>query len=165
MEMEVEMKKATRSNIMQQDQYGVHIMRRKNVLIFFFLLAVMTLATVQGQCENWKEFQEDENITWYYDKDSIHYPQQKKILGLMVRNKEIVNVWTREKLKVSGKIGNASLSTIYCATRQYVNEIHAEVNKILGIEGQEVYTPHGLETRFTIKPGSFYESLLKKVCP
>lgn len=60
-------------------------------------LGVMTLSPLQGQCENWKKFFEDGDGTYYYDKDSIHYRQQKKILGLTVKNKEIVNVWTKIK--------------------------------------------------------------------
>jgi hypothetical protein len=84
----------------------------------YVLLALMILAPSQGQCENWKEYFKDGSTVWQYDKDSIHYPHLKKtIFGLTARNKEIVNVWQRQIDKKSGKIGDSSLMTIYCATR------------------------------------------------
>jgi hypothetical protein len=125
-------------------------MLQKMIFIFCFLLAVMILTASQGQCENWKEFFKDGDTAWYYDKDSIHYPKQKKsIFGLTVQNKEIVNVWTRRGFGVS------ILTQIYCVERECEGcgrLIFPDSNKIYGI-------------RESIEPGSWGESLLKKVCP
>ena len=124
----------------------------KTIFIFCFLLAVMTLTASQGQCENWKEFFKTGDTAWYYDKDSIHYPQKKKILGLIVRNKEIVNVWTRHK--GSAGFGEAILTRIYCVERE--------------CDGCGDWIPDSKKlsvSRDPIEPGSRGESLLKKVCP
>lgn len=120
-------------------------MHPKMFIISFFLLAALTLSPSQGQCENWKEFFKDGDTIWQYDRDSIHYPQQKKILGLTVRNKDIVNIWIRwidKKYR-----GPAFIERIYCVERELGN-------------------PFNLNLRDEpIKPGSQEESLLKKICP
>ena len=126
-------------------------MLRKRIFIFCFLLTVMTLAPSTGQCENWKEFFKDGDTAWQYDKDSIHYPKEKKILGLTVRNKEIVNVWIQ-----SGRSGEVIIVRVYCVEREcdgcggLIDPDH--LKKLSG-------------RREPIQPGSWGESLLKKVCP
>jgi hypothetical protein len=126
----------------------------KKISIFGFLLAVIVLTTSQGQCENWKEFFKDSDEIWQYDKDSIHYPQQKKIMGLTVRNKEIVNVSTRNNSGRNEKMGEAWMVRVYCVERECV--------------GCGLFDPWFKKlsgSREPIEPGSLYESLLKKVCP
>jgi len=128
-------------------------MLRKKILIFCFLLALMTLAASQGQCENWKEFIKNGDGTYYYDKDSIHYPVKKKILGLTVQNKDIVNVWTRWVPK-SGESGEGYLTRIYCVERE--------------CDGCGLIYPDSKKppvSRDPMAPGSGGESLLKIVCP
>lgn len=136
-------------------------MLRKKILIFCFLLALMTLTTSRGQCENWKEFFKDSDTIWQYDKDSIHYPKTKKnIFGLTVRDKEIVNVWTRIKSRTSGEI-DATLKRIYCVERECVG-----CEFVGGLNWRNPDNPNELAgSRTTIVPGSWGESLLKKVCP
>lgn len=130
-------------------------MLRKWIFIFCFLLAVMTLTSSQGQCENWKEYFQDNETTYYYDKDSIHYPQQKKILGITVRNKEIVNVWTRWTSKKDVYTSYTLLKQIYCEERECKGCGFID-SRVKGVEGYE---------KEPIKPSSEAESLLKKVCP
>lgn len=129
-------------------------MLRKRILIICFLLAAMTLAPSTGQCENWKEFFKDGDTTWQYDKDSINYPQQKKIMGLTVRNKKIVDVWTRW-IEKSGRSGKVSIVRVYCVERECD-----------GCGGLILWDSKKLSgRREPIEPGSWGESLLKKVCP
>lgn len=126
------------------------------LFMFCFLLAVMVLAPSQGQCENWKEFFKDGNGVWQYDKDSIHYPKQKKTLfGLTVRNKEIVNVWVRYE-----KSGSGQMTRIYCAERECDNCGFSFGSVNPWIESEKISVE-----RESIKPGSWGEGLLKKVCP
>jgi hypothetical protein len=76
--------------------------------IFFFLPVVMIFVPLQGscgnwgkyskygyvvwqdnapseeQCKNWKDYFKEGYVAWQYDKNSIHYPKQKKnIWGIM----------------------------------------------------------------------------------
>lgn len=143
-------------------------MLQKMIFIFSFLLALVFLAPSQGQCENWKEYFKDGDGTYYYDKDSIHYPKyHKSILG-PAKNKEIVNVWIRDKFKNSEKIGNAYLLTIYCATREFEfkDELDEWNYELKDNSGERVHPANDYKkVRFTMKPGSQYESLLKKECP
>lgn len=117
--------------------------------MIFFLVSCS-----QSDGANWKEYFQDSEGTYYYDKDSIHYPQQKKTLfGITVQNKEIVNVWTRNTYKDGNH--DARLKQIYCAERAckgcgLINPWEK------GVEGYK---------KAPIEPGSMYESLLKKVCP
>jgi hypothetical protein len=121
---------------------------------------MMTLTTSIGHSENWKKYYENDDNICYYDKDSIHYPKQKKsIFGLTVRDKEIVNVWTRSKYKESGKTGYSHLTIIYCATR-YFDSRSPDSRSIDGPINLLDDFMHG-----PIKPGSIEESLLEKVCP
>ena len=121
-------------------------MLREKTLIFCFLLTVMTFLTSYGQCENWKEFFNNSNSTWYYDKDSIHYPKQKKnIFGFTVQNKEIVNIWIRNK--DSEGFGEPIITRIYCVERECdgcSNLIFPDSNKLSGIQ-------------YPIEPGSRVE--------
>jgi len=116
----------------------------------------MVLTTSQGQCENWKKFFKAGDRTWYYDKDSIHYPQQKKILGLTVRNKEIVNVWIR--YKESAGFGESILTRIYCRERECDG---CDLNDL----DLNPWSKKPSGSREPIEPGSPHETLLKKVCP
>ncbi|MDO9229759.1 MAG: hypothetical protein Q7U03_09355 [Syntrophales bacterium] len=125
-----------------------------NKFISFFLLALMVLAPLQGQCEDWKEYFNDGVGTFYYDKDSIHYPEQKKILGFTVKNKEIVNVWTKIKYRASGE-NDTQLTRIYCLERECMN-CAGMVN---------LFSKELSGRKEPIEPGSWGESLLKKVCP
>lgn len=130
-------------------------MLQKGFFIVCLLLALMVLTTSQGQCENWKEFFKDGNRTCYYDKDSIHYPKLKKtIFGLTVRDKEIVNVWTRDKGERSG---DALLTRIYCVEREC--DGYCSNGGLVFPDNELSGSPE------LIKPGSWGESLLKKVCP
>jgi hypothetical protein len=60
-----------------------------------FIVAILMLAGIfflisclQSEGANWKEFFQDDYGIYYYDKDSIHYPQQKKTLFcLTAKNK------------------------------------------------------------------------------
>ena len=129
-------------------------MIRKTIFIFCLLLTAMALTPSQGQCENWKEFFRVGDTIWQYDKDSINYPEQKKyIFGFALRNKEIINVLTRNTTLKN----YPSLVRIYCTER-----------KCVGCEKDRIYNPFDkgpsgdLEP---IEPGSWGESLLKKVCP
>lgn len=136
----------------------------RNIIFIFFSMAIMILAPSLGQCENWKEFFKDGDGTWQYDKDSIHYPEQKKIFGLMVQNKQIVNVWTRW-IEKSGKIWESSMERIWCVERERYS---SGVPQIFGPEYfglPKNYVPRDLNVRESIVPGSLHESLLKKVCP
>jgi hypothetical protein len=143
-------------------------MLRKGLFAFCFLLAVMTLTPSQGQCENWKEFHKDGDRIWYYDKDSIHYPQTKKnIFGLTVQNKEIVNVWTY--YKESAGFSDSRITRIYCAERvcqgcgfmkQDPSSLQRDDLKFLDLQYKGPDGP-----REPIEPGSGGESLLKKICP
>ena len=126
----------------------------KMIFIFCFFVAVMTLSPSQGQCENWKEFFKDGDSTYYYDKDSIHYPQQKKILGFTVNNKEIVNVWTKIKYRASGE-NDTQLTRIYCLERECMNCV-GMVN---------LFSKELSGRKEPIEPGSRGESLLINVCP
>ncbi|MDO9229758.1 MAG: hypothetical protein Q7U03_09350 [Syntrophales bacterium] len=131
-------------------------MLRKKTLIFCLLLALMTLTTSRGQCENWKEYFKDSDGTWQYDKDSIHYPKTKKnILGLTVRNKDIVNVWTRNINEKNENVTlfGAELVNMYCVERECIGD---------GCSWESKHFPN---RRLPIAPGSLGESLLKKVCP
>ena len=130
------------------------LMFRKGLFIFFFLLAVMVLTPSWGQCENWKEYFKDGDGIWQYDNDSIHFPEHKKVLGIKVQNKNIVNVWTRIKYRVSGEI-DSQLTRIYCVERECMDcfgMINLFSKKLSG-------------RRDPIEPGSRGESLLRKVCP
>ena len=146
-------------------------MLRKKILIFCFLLALMTLSPSQGQCENWKEFFKGNDIACQYDMDSIHYPQQKKILGITVRNKEIVNVWIRCSGTLPEKqegFGESILTRFYCVERQYKGGLG--LFRLPGIDGYISWGPlpsvsNDRVKPYPIEPGSPYESLLKKVCP
>jgi hypothetical protein len=116
----------------------------------------MIFTASQGQCENWKEFFKDGDGTWQYDKDSIHYPKTKKnFLGLTVRDKNIVNVWTQP---INGKEGPCffckGVVTIKCAERT-----------CSGADGCSWEVKFFPNNWFSIEPGSRGESLLKKVCP
>lgn len=131
-------------------------MIRKRFFMFCFLLAVMVLNASQGQCENWKKYFENNRGKYFYDKDSIHYPKQKKTLfGITVQNKEIVNVWVRW---TSNKGGYTRLRQIYCAERlckacdsgDYIDPW------VMAIERYD---------KEPILPASEAEHLLKKVCP
>jgi hypothetical protein len=136
-------------------------MLRKLIFMLCFILAVMALIPALGQCENWKEFYKDGGEIWQYDKDSIHYPEQKKnIFGITVRDKNIVNVWIR--IGKSGGFEEAFLTRIYCIERKCSGW---DCDK----DGVDIRDPYGKELfdklRDPIKPGSKYEILLKKVCP
>lgn len=127
-------------------------MLRKRFLMFCFLLAVMVLTASQGQCENWKKYFEKNNEKYFYDKDSIHYPQQKKsLLGITVKNKEIVNVWVRRNKEEGGR-----LRQIYCAERLCKG---CFMYFVFGDEKVENFK------KVPIEPGSEAEKLLKIVCP
>jgi len=131
------------------------MMHRNMVFIIFFSMVVMIFTTSWGQCENWKEFFKDGDGVWYYDKDSIHYPKTKIILGLTVQNKEIVNVWTR--YKESAIFGKSNLTQIYCMERVCEGCASGPFDPDTN--------SRGFARRESIEPGSWGESLLKKVCP
>ena len=124
--------------------------------MFCFLLAAIVLTAAQGQCENWKKYFEENNKKYFYNKDSIHYPKQKKSLfGLQVRNKEIVNVWIKRDDE-----GYRRLRQIYCAERSCKG-------CVFGIMWASDRVDPKVEQheKVTIEPGSEAEILLKKVCP
>jgi hypothetical protein len=126
--------------------------------ISFFLLAVITLAPLQGQCESWKDYFKDSDKIWQYDKDSIHYPKQKKILGVMVRDKNIVNVWIR-KFDINKKYYEAvHIVKISCAERIMDDYPDKSDKRGHGIY-EEQWGP------LSIEPGTGDDNLLKKVCP
>jgi hypothetical protein len=121
--------------------------------IFFFLLAVMILAPLQGQCENWKEFSKDGDTKWQYDKDSIHYPEQKKnIFGDTVQNKNIVTVCIRNNILMD--YHTVHLVKISCAERK-LEPVKNNSN--------DQFVSHYMKG--PIEPGSMGENLFKKVCP
>jgi hypothetical protein len=147
----------------------------KLTLVKVFVVAVMIsvgifflISCSQSEGGNWKEFFKDKHTIWQYDKSSIHYPQQKKILGFTVRNKEIVNVWMRYN-KDSAELSNAILTRIYCVERAYKGA------SLIHFSGDDWYPlvwpdlPNSVSNDRVkpdpIEPGSPYESLLKKVCP
>jgi hypothetical protein len=120
--------------------------------VIFFLVSCS-----QSGGPNWKIYYKNEYGDFYYDKNSIHYPITKKtIFGLTVKDKNIVNVWTRR----TDKHGNSDpwLERLYCAERErdgdspppYPGELRAY---------RERDNP-----KEPIEPGSENESLLNKVC-
>ena len=133
-------------------------MLRKRFLMFCFLLAAMVLTASQGQCENWKEYFKDSDGTYYYDKDSNHYHQKKKVFGLMVRNKEIINVWLRCISKEKSETSKYLL-TINCATRKFQSPDFGMFADLV-CNYNEYARPDN-----RIGPGDPLEGLLKKVCP
>jgi hypothetical protein len=120
--------------------------------VIFFLIACS-----QSEGANWKQYFQDDDTNYFYDKDSIHYPMtKKKILGLTVRNKEIVNVWTRWTSKKDVNNSYTYLLQIYCEERECKGCDFIDPRAKGGVEGYE---------KVPIKPSSEAESLLKKVCP
>jgi len=140
---------------------------KSRFLVKTYIVALLIFAGIfflvscsQSEGENWKKYSQDSEATYYYDKGSIHYPQQKKtLLGITVQNKEIVNVWTREVSKKDGKIGDAMIEQISCIERQYAGH---RSERTFSLYDNVKELP---KTRAPIEPGSLYESLLKKVCP
>ncbi|MBU1054523.1 MAG: hypothetical protein KKC46_11960 [Proteobacteria bacterium] len=136
-------------------------MIKQGFFIFWFLFAVITFAPLPGECEDWKEYFKDNNGTYYYDKDSIHYPIQKKsIFGLTLQNKEIVNVWTRTKEKATGVIGESYIERIYCLERESMSLSKNPYNLLEGFLEKQLPG-----VRVKLEPGSRGESLFKHVCP
>jgi len=117
----------------------------------------MVLTASQGQCENWKKYFEDKNGKYFYDKDSIHYPQKKKSLfGLQVRNKEIFNVWVYCISKDKGEMPKYLLA-INCATRKF----HFSDTNMF----DDLFWCYNPSPDNRIGPGDPLEGILKKVCP
>lgn len=132
------------------------------VTVLMSLGIFFLVSSSQSEGANWKEFFQDDYGIYYYDKDSIHYPQQKKTLfGLTAKNKEIVNVWTRRVDKKDGKTGDASIEQIYCIERECAGHWGCGYSLVDPFDNFKEVSKH----RAPIEPGSMYESLLKKVCP
>jgi major membrane immunogen (membrane-anchored lipoprotein) len=135
----------------------------KAYIVTLLMLAVIFFLVSCSKSEgaNWKEYFQDSDGTYYYDKDSIHYPQQKKTLfGIAVQNKEIVNVWVRKVSKEDGKTDDATIEQIYCLERECAGH-RSPAGFSLYPDVYKKVSRH----REPIEPGSMYESLLKKVCP
>jgi hypothetical protein len=136
-----------------------------------FAMIFFLISCSRGEGANWKEYFQDSGGTYYYDKNSIHYPQQKKTLfGITVQNKEIVNVWVRKVGKEDGKTDDATIEQIYCIERECAGHrgCSANPNNVFDINNWHDPLTNVKEVsrkRAPIEPGSMYESLLKKVCP
>jgi hypothetical protein len=81
---------------------------------------------------------------------------KKTIFGLTVKNKEIVNVWTRWTSKKDVNTGYTWRKQIYCEERE--------------CKGCDSISPFSTsfsdsDRKEAIEPGTEAESLLKKVCP
>ncbi|MEE9913190.1 MAG: hypothetical protein K4571_15870 [Deltaproteobacteria bacterium] len=136
-------------------------MKKNHVILlcFFFLfsISIFFASCSRGDAVNWKEYFRDDYGTYYYDKDSIHYPSTKKtIFGITVRNKEIVNVWLRCINKEKGE-SFKELITIDCAARKFQFPDGNEWDNLLWNKNA------ASENR--IGPGDTLENLFRKVCP
>src|SRR5664280_2463013 len=133
---------------------------KSRFLVKAYIVALLILAgnfflvsCSQSGGPNWKIYSKDKYSDSYYDKNSIHYPITKKSnLGFTVKDKEIVNVWTRETYKDGNH--DARLKQIYCAERACKGCGFVDP-WAKGVEGYK---------KEPIEPGSESESLFNKVC-
>ena len=133
------------------------------VALLMFTVIFFFISCSQSESGNWKEYFQDSGGTYSYDKNRIHYPQQKKTLfGITIQNKEIVNVWVRKVRKEDGKTDDATIEQIYCIEKECAGHRGCGNDGIINPwdTGKELS-----KKRASIEPSSMYESLLKKVCP
>ncbi len=127
------------------------------------------------EAENWKLFFKDGDGTWYYDKDSIHYPYNTKgFLGSIKTDKNIVRVWTKFEDRI------IFLEELRCSQRESQTIEYQSLKKDLSflsffpdqpegtkpLPGEVVKTFNNYrgQQRIPIIPGSRREKLYNEVC-
>jgi hypothetical protein len=116
-------------------------------------------------CSEWMYFAKEKDGTkWYYDRDSISYPRMKKMLGVIVtKDKSEMTLWIKGT--------NLYKITMDCDTRYYslYDEKGNPVSKQRTSPSQSqgnayTRTDYSAGGRYSIKPDSLLEVLLKTVC-
>lgn len=138
--------------------------RRKLILLFSIML---TMPDMHAE-PKWQVVTEGLS----YDKNSIIYPREKKLLGMTVKDKDIVRVWVRSAF------GERQFE-FYCRKRlvdlpglrmdingnlQTCQESYASKNLAIPMTPQEINIfCSGYQTE-NVRPGSGMEKLMEKVC-
>jgi hypothetical protein len=125
----------------------------KNRQIILLVIAGLLIICINGkaEAETWKMYYKNNNIVFYYDKDSIHYPYTKQaIFGLILKDKNIVRAWTRLDTK---SFSGMELDEINCSKRTW---------RVLDQRGLPMLP--GLDNDNSIVPGTNWEGLFNILC-
>jgi len=92
----------------------MEISRRYYLVMLIIALVCFCSTLVYGA--EWKLYSKEEGWAYYFDKDSIHYPEKKKgILGGDVIDKDIVGVW----IKIEGEKNLSARIIFRCPQRTF----------------------------------------------
>ncbi|HPM11439.1 MAG TPA: hypothetical protein PK941_13465 [Paludibacter sp.] len=129
------------------------------VVALLTVLEIFLLIGCSNSRPNWKRYFEDNEYSYYYDQNSIHYTHlRKNFFGKFVKDKEIVNVW----IKVNN--GSPQLVKVYCEERTCdgCEPNHSSIDSMV----ESMTTGNEISGNSKpIQPGSKYESLLNNICP
>jgi hypothetical protein len=118
---------------------------------------VVLMADSNGD-QQWKKYYDGDRSTFFYDKESIHYPYKDNNKIIAVSTKNIPSTYLTHNQERIGYF--LDLIYIDCGKSRY----RRKEMSIYSDSGELIKRQMGLPTYYTIDPGSEPEALLQKLC-